>query len=416
MKIENLRTESGGGRVKIAATVLWEDCGRPAQELYFETSEEFAGDLTCNPGAFLLASAVPAMHYGEKRVSIDGEVCPELKDGLSTAMHYIRHWFLKNSGLPAIETKGSSVPPGRGKPKRAGFFFSGGIDSFSTLRANRMNYPPEHPLSIKDGIIVHGLELSSMEAFGHVLNKYSKIGADLGITLIPVYTNLYMPYRKEDEGNHFDFWEYEFMGTALSSVAHAFADRFSSVSISSTFCIDVPDPYGSHPLIDPNLSSTDLRIRHEGYSMSRLSKARSIADWDVVLNNLRVCNHSDQYKENILNCCRCEKCVRTMLEFMVLGVLDKADAFVEKDVPLNLIEKKVKVKGGYTELSYKELLEPLTKMGRHDLVNAIKRKLDLYRNANGRWTEKVKYVDDLVFNGNISRFRKHVSRVAGIVN
>jgi hypothetical protein len=416
MRIENLGKEVTGGRARISATVIWEDCERAAQELYFETCEDFAGDLTCNPDAFLLAAAVPAMHYGEKRVFIPDGVCPELKDGLLTAMHYIKYWFLKDSILPKLETKNNQYLSGKRKPQRAGFFFSGGIDSFATLRANRLNYMPEHPLSIKDGIIVYGLEMDSVEAFGHVLNKYSSLAEDIGITLIPVYTNLYLPYRKEDEGNHFDFWEYEFMGTALSSVAHAFADRFSSVSISSTFCIDVPVPYGSHPLIDPNLSSTGLRIRHEGYSMSRLSKARLLADRDEILDNLRVCNQFRRYREGVLNCCQCEKCIRTMLEFMVLGVLDKADAFTEKEIPAKLIEKKVKVKGGYTELSYKELIEPLAEMGRHDLVNAIRTKLDLYRKANGSWTEKVKNFDNQVLNGSISRLRKQVNRFAGIAN
>ena len=54
MKIEDLRSEKGGGRAKVAATVIWEDCDRPTHEVYFETDEAFADGLSCNPHAFLL--------------------------------------------------------------------------------------------------------------------------------------------------------------------------------------------------------------------------------------------------------------------------------------------------------------------------------------------------------------------------
>src|SRR4030067_1958090 len=93
MRIENLRSETRQGRARIAATVIWEDCNRPAEEVYFETEEQYADSLSCNPHAFLVGCIVPAMHYGEKRVSIDAEICPALRDGLITAMGWIRHWY-----------------------------------------------------------------------------------------------------------------------------------------------------------------------------------------------------------------------------------------------------------------------------------------------------------------------------------
>jgi len=40
MRIENIRREQSGDRARGTATVLWEECGRPAQDIYFETSEE----------------------------------------------------------------------------------------------------------------------------------------------------------------------------------------------------------------------------------------------------------------------------------------------------------------------------------------------------------------------------------------
>jgi hypothetical protein len=40
MRIENIRREQSGDRARVTATVHWEECGRPAQDIYFETSEE----------------------------------------------------------------------------------------------------------------------------------------------------------------------------------------------------------------------------------------------------------------------------------------------------------------------------------------------------------------------------------------
>lgn len=66
MKIENLKSEKNADLARVAATITWENCDRPTQEIYFETTEAFAQDLTCNPHAFLVACIMPAMRHGEK--------------------------------------------------------------------------------------------------------------------------------------------------------------------------------------------------------------------------------------------------------------------------------------------------------------------------------------------------------------
>ena len=67
MKIEDLRSEKNNGWSRVAATVSWEGSDWPKQEVYFEPSEAFEDGLKCNPDAFLVACAIPAMHYGEKK-------------------------------------------------------------------------------------------------------------------------------------------------------------------------------------------------------------------------------------------------------------------------------------------------------------------------------------------------------------
>src|SRR5574340_1763299 len=104
MKIGDLRIDKNNGRPRVTATVIWEDCGRPSYDVYFETDDEFSESLSCNPHSFLLACSIPALYYGEKRVRIDEEVCPEFRDGLMVAMAWLSYWY--GEERPCIETKG----------------------------------------------------------------------------------------------------------------------------------------------------------------------------------------------------------------------------------------------------------------------------------------------------------------------
>lgn len=403
MRIDNLRSEKKDGRARVAATVSWEDCDRPAYELYFETDEAFAEGLSCNPDAFLIGCAIPAMHYGEERILLDAEICPELRDGLVTAMSWIRHWFYgPERDLVRIEAKTRSGFTTPRTPERAGLFFSGGIDSFSTLRANRLGYPLEHPWSIKDGLLVYGLELDRPEDFERVRQWLSEVPQEVGITLIPVYTNVYLHYRPEDAEDHFRFWTYEFQGAVLASIAHAFARRLTVVSIAATLDLPNLEPWGTHPLIDPNYSSGDMRIRHACVGLSRFAKTKLVAGWDVALQHLRVCN-AKYDQPDTLNCGRCEKCVRTMLALLASGVLDRTRAFPEQDVSPELILEAATVDDASVETCWRDLIAPLTEKGRHDLVRAIERRLARYHDREPGLRAKIKRFDRKYLNGNLRR-------------
>lgn len=394
MKIQDLRSESIRCRSRIAATVSWENCDRPSYELYFETSDEFASDLSANPHAFLIASAIPAMQYGEKRVFIEGEICPELQDGLEIAMGWLRHWYGLNRDMPRIEAKPRCQVPGSQAAERAGLFFSGGIDSLASLRRNRLQFPLDHPWSIKDCLVVYGLELDEPEAFEHVLADLFPMTQDAGVSLIPVYTNLYLQYRDEDSENGWQFWWYKFMGAALAAVAHAFAGRWSVVSIAGDYDIPNQRPHGSHPILDPNYGSSDLRIRHDGIALTRFAKTKLVAGWHEGLQHLRVCNQFKLYRHGKLNCGKCEKCVRTMLALVALGVLDKTTAFPGHDVSEELIQTAITLQYSTFPL-YGELIAPLAEKGRHDLVHAIEKKMAQYQSHAKRkfWNVLARYLD-----------------------
>ena len=153
--------------------------------------------------------------------------------------------------------------------------------------------------------------------------------------------------------------------------------------------------------------SSYLQIRHVGLHLSRLQRARLVTQWDTALQNIQVCPRN--WPGN--NCGECEKCVRTMLELLVLGALDRSRAFPKDDVTEEMISSidmslpHMKNSYGY-EQNYFELIAPLKNIGRYDLARAIERLLGRYqrrlRYGEWNWRIKVKQFDQRYLKGKVA--------------
>ena len=408
MRIENLRSERDGNKRRVAATLIWEECERPVHELYFATDEEFEEDLVINPHSFLVAGIMPAMWHGEERIFIDADICPQLRDGLETAMALMRHWWYpKDKKLTRIEAKTGNSRPISDTRNAAGMFFSGGIDSLASFRKNRLLFPLGHPWSIKDGLLVFGLETEDLDKFEHVKDSLSTFSKEAGLTLIPVYTNI----RQLDDD--WLFWQRQFQDSVYSSIAHAFCKRFCVVSISSTYDIPHMQPDGSHPLLDINYSSSDLIIRHDAIKMSRLDKIKLVAEWDLGFQNIRTCNKSELYQREALNCGKCWKCVSAMLALLSLGVLEKTNAFPQQELTEELVDSVIKIYRT-TVCFYEELPPLLIQKGRYDLAKIIERKIAQYerrKELNQLYSVIAaigKRVDQHLLNGNLVNMKRKI--------
>lgn len=372
MRISNLTFINAEKRTRVTATVQWEDCDRPDQDIFIETEEEFAQDLSLNPDAFLVGCVIPALHFGERRIFFDAEICPILQEGLETVMAVMKEWTKGKYKPLNMETKTRAAVNNSNHRRRAGLFLSGGMDSLAALRINKKTYPEQHPGSVKNCLLVHGFDIGGVIERGmkyHVFDRAKKalleVAKDADVTLIPVYTNI---RHLCDER---ELWLDRFFGAVLAAVAHAFSTKLNLVYIASSYDIPNLTPCGSHPLLDPAYSSYDLRIIHRDLALSRLEKLRIVADWDVAFQNFRVClaNVPDR-----LNCGKCEKCIRTMAELVAIGALDKTNAFVENDItPEQLTQFNITIR--HRDSFYREMLSPLKKQGRDDLVRTIKKML-----------------------------------------
>ena len=413
MIIEDLRSDKRGNNVRFTGRVIWEDCDRPMQEIYFETSEASGVGLSCNPHAFLVACILPAMHHGERRIFINEEIDPILLNGLCVVMNWFQNWFAFDRDIVRIEARSKKKPHPPSSHRNAAIFLSGGIDSLASLRHNHLTVPIEHPWHIRHGIFIQGQNIESdnrPETFDRALAALSEVCSDAGISLLHVVTNI-----RELEPDT-QFFMDQFHGAILSATAHALVERVSIASISASDAIPNlkllklhhAQPYGSHPLIDPNYGSSDLLIRQVSAELTRLDKTRLVADWPAALRNIKVCQPNYPGE----NCGRCEKCIRTMLGLIALDRLDKTQAFPDNDLSESLVSKvhieKQPTKDSYSiELDYLELIPPLRERGRNDLVRAIEHIISVSRYQDPNTVkERVKRLDRRYLGGTLAKLKR----------
>jgi len=404
VKISEIRLARLSDSARVTAVVSWERADRPPFELFFETDAAGTEDLVPAPEAFATACALPARHHGERRVVVEGNLCPRLAEGLSTATALLRSWFggpRRPLAVEASEGFRTLVPR---NPPRSAACMTGGIDSTHLIHANRRDYSSEHPASFADGISLDGHLLPDRDDspwYPRVRERLEKAAEAKGLTLISVRTNLW------DLDPDLPFVTQQRLSSALAAAAHLFPGRWSSVSIASGLHVADEFPRGTHPLLDPLYSSSAVEIRHDPLPRTRFERLRVLAEagGDAV-DELFVCLAYASAPH--LNCGECEKCVRTMAALVALGRLADTHSFRHPDVTPGMI-REIHVTS-YEIGFWEEILEPLARRDRGDLVRAIDAKLAETRRLE-RWTRdagwkgRLRRIDRRVLGGRLLGWR-----------
>ena len=372
MKLSNLHVRKNDGLTRAVASVTFEESNQAAQEIFIETETTYAEDIFASPHAFAVGCIIPALYFGERRLALEEAICPRLKEGLETVMVLMQNWTDGMFQPLTIDAPLLRTALHQEKKRHAGIFLSGGMDSLAALKRIKDNYAPAHPGYPRDALLVHGFDIGGVIERGakyHVFERakaaMAPVAAAADLALIPIYTNI------RHLCDNRDLWLNQFFGAVLAAAVHALSPRINLAWLASSYDIPHLHPCGSHPLLDPEYGSADLQIRHRDVGLPRMEKLKIVADWDVAFQNFRVCLANVPEK---LNCGRCEKCVRTMLELEAMGLLDKTRAFEEDAVDpawLDAFSITIRVR----EPFYMELIEPLRKRGRGDLAEKIEEKL-----------------------------------------
>jgi len=301
LQIEASAAPDDNGRLEI---VLTADADR--HEVYYES-----GDIRLAPTAeALLAGALQLGMLWGRDLVLHGHVSRRFLESLQVIQDIYHCW---HPPLQKIGIKGVT-PVNRGpRGARVGLFFSGGVDSFYSLL--------KHADEITDLILIRGFEFSLDDHA--MLERASQlvrgVGARCGLRVIEVETNL-RPVLVRNGLR----WGPLAGGPVTASTGLLLQEEFKRLYIASSDPYAELTPWASHPILDPLWSTDGLEFIHDGAEATRLDKLKVLAQHDWVLQRLHVCNESPP---SALNCGRCEKCIRTMLELTVVGALERGPTF-----------------------------------------------------------------------------------------
>lgn len=242
---------------------------------------------------------------------VQGRLSAMFLQGVQRVMQLFEEGFEEFFTVP-IEVdelyQAQAAEPGR----RRAAFFSGGVDSFFTLLKGRNE--------LTDLIYIYGFDvrLDDWPRRQAIASMGREVAAQLGMRFIEVESNLAKVL--EDFGS----WPLHGHGFALVSVARALAGEIGEIRIPGTHSLKAQKPWGSWLETDPLFSDQRLTIVHDACTAERVDKVRAVAGEPLALQYLRVCWGS---VDGMYNCCRCEKCLRTMTTLYALGKLEQSAAF-----------------------------------------------------------------------------------------
>ncbi len=354
------------GRVSLQVDLLCDD-SRFAQKttFWYEVPEAHAPELSLS-GDPWLALMLPLAVNLQEPLRIQAPVDSAL---LSSVQELMAIWSLWYPKLPPVRIEAEAVSAARA---RAGSItaslFSSGVDAwFSLLRhADGAAFP-----KIDELLTVLGLDVQLDNPQGcQGLEQAQRVAADhYGLKAMLVSTNLAKTgwFKAAD-------WGMLGHGCALAAVGLILERRYSSLIIPSSYRYSDLHPWGSHPLTDPLLSTSSLRMIHDGAAYSRVQKTEYVARSEVALNSLQVCWETGSFR----NCGVCEKCCRTAATLKLLGALDRCRTLDTSSASPEMVVKFYPHEEGGCIFN-REIRQLAVQQGNREIVRAVDLSLRRYR-------------------------------------
>jgi hypothetical protein len=408
MIVHNIRLDHSDGYRRLCASVAWEEAARKPQELEFRfLSDQSTIDPTSCADPFLTALAPIAFRHGERRISVEGTVCPLLVENLYTALGYLRDWYWYEYDLARDEPLRFSIEASRYQVRHlegngsAAAFFSGGVDSFDLMLHNHETLSEGHPLRIREALFAWGLDFGTRQDRGDEEAFFAETRArfepwlnSIGVKLVPAWTTV----RFLDRDTH--GWQFETHGSAMAAIGQCLGNYTDNFWIASSYDIPALHPWGSHPILDRCYSTSATSFHHARERFTRLNKIAYVAKNQEALDLLRVCFFGD---EAHMNCGRCEKCIRTRIGLLIAGKLEQAGSMPYRELTFDEIARNVTLSPS-AAIFARECLAPLRSIGRSDLANALRLKLLQRRlRAGSDLRAALKYVDKHALGGRLKR-------------
>jgi len=243
-------------------------------------------------------------------IRVKGALSATYLAGVRQVMALFEASFDEYFAVP-IEADSMYQPAPQAGPRKAAFF-SGGVDSFFTLIKGQEE--------LTDILYIHGFDvrLDDLPRRAAVSAMGAAVAEGTGTRFIEVESNLGKVIQD------FGSWPIHGHGFALMSVARALAGDIGEVRVPGTHSLQHQKPWGSWLDTDPLFSDERLAIVHDACEAERIDKIRRISSEPLAQAYLRVCWGK---VDGMYNCCRCEKCLRTMVSLHALNRLEQFTSF-----------------------------------------------------------------------------------------
>jgi len=305
--LEPWRTEEG--RLILAARLEHPDAG--PQRLWWRLPEAWVDAVTPWADPFVVAMLFPMMQ-GRRPVRVEGRVSPSLLRNLETFMAIWHAWVPDLYDPVSIRAAEEVEPPPPARPGTAIVPFSCGVDSCHTLLRHRRGLMGRRNRNIAAGVVMHGFDIwldqaNASAMYAAVMESARGLLDSQAVACIPMTSNFHeLP----------TVWAHSF-GTQLVGGLRLLGGRFDSALIPNNIpYVGLGVLWGSHPVSDPFLGSRTFEVTDDGAESGRVEKVELVAQWPEAIQHLRVCFENPG---SHANCCRCEKCIRTILSFRAAG-------------------------------------------------------------------------------------------------
>jgi hypothetical protein len=299
-----------GDTLEVAACL--EQDGK-TQRLWWRLPAQWQDAVTEWADPFVVGFMFPMMQCGGE-VMVEGAVSPSLLKNLDQYAAIWHSWFPSRYQPVRIQAEKEIELPQPNDSPAAIVPFSCGVDSCYTVLRHHRGLMGRRNRKIGAAVIMHGFDIRLDENNASTMYAGLLAGAkamldSIDVPCIPVTSNFRELPMIWADGH----------GTQLTNGLMLFARQFGEAMIpNSTPFTAMVGPWGSHPACDPYLGSKHFPIADDAGENTRFEKIELLSQWPEAMKHLRVC-HSNP--GNYENCCRCEKCIRTILAFRMVGVL-----------------------------------------------------------------------------------------------
>lgn len=279
-------------------------------ELWFvyPTGLQMLEDDNCD--SYLLSILLLGMQQNSN-IIVHGSVSGKLLANLTELQYIWNRWCPEDYSL--VEMIVDDIREDEIRVDGAIFAFSGGVDAQFTAYRHATGKAGYCTQKNRAAVLVHGFDIPITDTKGFLgaAKKATETLDSIGINLLVVKTNI-KGLKLNWEHNH---------GLAVASVLSGLSMYAGTGMIGSGSPYGELGIWGSHPMTDQLFSSDSFRMIHDGAGFSRSEKVKVLSEWAIGMKNLRVCWEGD-LKDS--NCGKCEKCVRTRLNFLLAGEADPA--------------------------------------------------------------------------------------------